>query len=151
MDKASLKEGQALYSKSGQKIDAVESVAKRSMGGYTVHTRSGLEIHVNPDGSNAQGITNTAGPAAKALGAKSDVGARTGGAEKKEGPAHAKELRKLAEAKETAQDPKASKERNDADLATYRKLKANYESKYGKVDLKALPTPVKLEPFGKSK
>lgn len=59
---ASLKEGQALYDKSGQKVDEVESIQKRSMGkGLTINTRAGYQVHVDENGTNSQGWSNEKG------------------------------------------------------------------------------------------
>ncbi len=59
MDSNSLKEGQALYDKSGRKVDEVESVAKRSIGrGVVINTRAGYKIGVDPDGTDQHGYTN---------------------------------------------------------------------------------------------
>lgn len=56
---ASLKEGQALYDKSGQKVDEVESIQKRSLGkGLTINTRAGYQVHVDENGINSQGWSN---------------------------------------------------------------------------------------------
>lgn len=56
---SSLKEGQALYDKSGQKVDEVESIQKRSLGkGLTINTRAGYQVHVDENGTNSQGWSN---------------------------------------------------------------------------------------------
>lgn len=60
---SSLKEGQALYDKSGQKVDEVESIQRRTLGkGLTINTRAGYQVHVDESGANAQGWTNEKGP-----------------------------------------------------------------------------------------
>lgn len=54
MDK--IKEGSALYDKSGKKVDEVESIEKRRLGnGWTLNTRAGYQVHVGEGGHNAQG------------------------------------------------------------------------------------------------
>lgn len=56
---SSLKEGQALYDKSGQKVDEVENIQKRSLGkGLTINTRAGYQVHVDENGTNSQGWSN---------------------------------------------------------------------------------------------
>lgn len=56
---ASLKEGQALYDKSGQKVDEVESIQRRTLGkGLTINTRAGYQVHIDENGSNSQGWSN---------------------------------------------------------------------------------------------
>lgn len=56
---SSLKEGQALYDKSGQKVDEVESIQRRTLGkGLTINTRAGYQVHIDENGSNSQGWSN---------------------------------------------------------------------------------------------
>lgn len=56
---SSLKEGQALYDKSGQKVDEVESIQRRTLGkGLTINTRAGYQVHIDESGSNSQGWSN---------------------------------------------------------------------------------------------
>lgn len=90
VDAGSLKEGQALYNKQGQKVDEIVAIRNRRLGnGMTLETRSGTDIHINPDGSNAQGFTNVkpgAGASTKSpvSGGQSSSPAMQGGKMKKE-------------------------------------------------------------------
>lgn len=56
---SSLTEGQALYDKSGKKVDEVESIQRRTLGkGLTINTRAGYQVHVDENGINSQGWSN---------------------------------------------------------------------------------------------
>ena len=70
---SSLKEGQALYDKSGQKVDEVESIQRRSLGkGLTINTRAGYQVHIDENGTNSQGWSNEK-PSAKSAPAASKI------------------------------------------------------------------------------
>lgn len=71
-----LKRGDHLFDRKGQKVDEIEDVEMKSggvQGGVKVHTRAGYTLYVNPKtGGNAQGWTNKKPTALKE--AQGDVG-----------------------------------------------------------------------------